>query len=195
MANWEHMVPNKPTTKFRIGSLTKAFTALAIFQLHERGNLNIDDTIGTYLSNYPQGEIITIYHCLTHTAGIPNYTSFQDFWSTTMRLPFTLNELIDSFKDRPLQFAPGSKFEYSNSGYALLTAIIENVSGLTYSDYIQENICKPLGMEHTGCDDGRVVVPHLATGYSYWEKPIHPAYADLSFPLGHMAYILQQRTY
>lgn len=184
MANWEHMVPNKPTTKFRIGSLTKAFTSLAIFQLHEDGKLNIDDGIGKYLSEYPQGEKITIYHCLTNTSGIPNYTSFPDFWSTSMRLPKTLNQLIDTFKNLELDFVPGSEFEYSNSGYALLTAIIEKVSGMLYVDYIRENICNPLGMYNTGCDDGIQVVPNLASGYSYWEKPILPAYADLSFPLG-----------
>lgn len=184
MANWEHKVLNKPTTKFRIGSLTKAFTALAIFQLHEKGKLNINDCIGKYLPNVPQGEKITIYHCLTNTSGVPNYTSFPDFWSTTMRLPSTLNQLIDSFINLELNFEPGSRFEYSNSGYALLTAIIEKVSDLSFGEYIQEKICQPLGMYKTGCDDGIQIVPNLATGYSFWEKPIHPAYTDLSFPLG-----------
>nr|WP_263326988.1 serine hydrolase domain-containing protein [Neobacillus sp. Marseille-Q6967] len=184
MANLEHKVPNKPSTKFRIGSITKAFTAFAIFQLHDKKKLNIYDCIGKYLPNYPQGEKITIYHCLTNTSGIPNYTSFPDFWSTSMRLPSTLNQLIDSFKNLELRFEPGSRFEYSNSGYALLTAIIETVSNMSYSDYIQEKICRPLGMYNTGCDDGIKVVPNLAAGYSFWENPVHPAYADLSFPLG-----------
>jgi CubicO group peptidase (beta-lactamase class C family) len=184
MANWEHGVPNQPTTKYRIGSLTKAFTALGILQLHENGKLNINDCIGKYLPDYPKGEQITIYHCLTNTSGIPNYTNFPDFWSTSMRLPSTLNQLIDSFKNLELSFDTGSRFEYSNSGFALLTAIIEKVSGLSYADYIQEKICRPLGMFSTGCDDGINVVPHLASGYSFWENPIHPAYADLSFPLG-----------
>lgn len=184
MANWEHMVPNNSTTKFRIGSLTKAFTALAIYQLHENGLLNVDDAIGKYIPNYPQGEKITIYHCLTNTSGIPNYTSTPDFWSTTMRLPKTLEELINTFKDEKLCFEPGSEFEYSNSGYALLTTIIEKVSGISYGAYIKEKICFPLGMYHTGCDDGVEVISNLASGYSYWEKPIHAAFADLSFPLG-----------
>ncbi|NHM32066.1 serine hydrolase domain-containing protein [Neobacillus terrae] len=184
MANWEHVVPNKPDTKFRIGSLTKAFTSLAIFQLHEEKKLNIHDCIGKYLSNYPQGEKITIYHCLTNTTGIPNYTSFPDFWSKSMRLPSTLDRVIDSFKNLPLNFEPGSRFEYSSSGYTLLTAIIETVSDMSYGDYIQEKICRPLGMYNTGCDDGIKVVSNLASGYSFWENPIHSAYADLSFPLG-----------
>ncbi|OCA81481.1 serine hydrolase [Bacillus sp. FJAT-27225] len=184
MANWEHKVPNKQTTKFRIGSLTKAFTSLAIFQLHEEKKLNIKDFIGKYLPNYPTGDKISIYHCLTNTSGTPNFTSFPDFWPATMRLPSTLDQLIDSFKNLELEFKPGSRNEYSSSGFILLTAIIEKVSGMSYAEYIQEKICLPLGMHNTGCDDGVKVVPNLSSGYSFWEKPIHPAYADLSFPLG-----------
>ncbi|GGP11251.1 serine hydrolase domain-containing protein [Oceanobacillus neutriphilus] len=184
MANWEHAVPNKPATKFRIGSLTKAFTSMGIYQLHGEGKLNIDDCVGKYLPDFPHGDKITIYHCLTSTTGIPNYTGFPDFWSKTMRLPMTLNQLIDSFKHLELNFEPGSKFEYSSSGYALLTAILEKVSAMSFAEYIQAKICLPLGMKNTGCDNGIDIVPDLASGYSFWEKPIHAAYADLSFPLG-----------
>lgn len=184
MANWEHAIPNKPTTKFKIGSLTKAFTAMCIYQLHEKGKLNIDDCIEMYLPNYRHGDKISIYHCLTNSTGIPNYTSSPDFWPKTMRLPMTLHQLIDSFKTLELNFEPGTKFEYSNSGYTLLTAIIENVSGISYAEYIQENICHPLGMFNTGCDDGIEIIVDLASGYSYWENPIHSAYADSSIPLG-----------
>lgn len=184
IANLEHNVPNMSTTKFRIGSLTKAFTAMGIFQLHKKQKLNINDYVGEHLPDYPNGNRITIYHCLTNSAGIPNYTSFPDFWPSAMRLPSTLNQLIGSFKKQELDFEPGSSFGYSNSGYTLLTAIIEKVSGMSYTDYIQKQICHPLGMYNTGCDDGIKVVPGLASGYSFWEEPIHPAYADLSFPLG-----------
>ncbi|KQL54897.1 serine hydrolase [Heyndrickxia shackletonii] len=184
MANWEHKVPNKPTTKFRIGSLTKAFTALGIFQLHEKGKLSINDYLDKYFPDFPHHNQITIFHCLTNTSGIPNYTSFPDFWFTTMRLPMTLQQVIDSFKNLELNFVPGSRFEYSNSGYALLTAIIEKVSGMSYGDYILEKICRPLGMYQTGCDDGKKIVPDLASGYTFWEKPVHAAYADLTSPLG-----------
>ncbi|KMZ42659.1 MULTISPECIES: serine hydrolase domain-containing protein [Bacillales] len=184
MANWEHQVPNTATTKFRIGSITKAFTALSLFQLHEKKRLNINDYVDRYIPGYPNGDRISIFHCLTNTSGIPNYTSSPDFWPLQMRLPSTLDQLIDSFKVRELEFEPGSRFAYSNSGYALLTAIIERVTGMRYSDYIQEHICLPFGMYHTGCDDGVKLVPGLASGYSFYEEPIHPAYADLSFPLG-----------
>lgn len=184
MANWEHNVPNMPTTKFRVGSITKAFTAMCIFQLHEKQKLHINDYLSKYLPQYPMGDQITIYHCLTNTSGISNYTKFPNFWSSTMRLPLTLNQLIDSFKEKDLDFKPGSYFQYSNSGYALLTAIIENVSNRSYTDYIQEKICHPLGMYNTSCDDGTKVVASMASGYSYWEEPIHAAYVDMSFPLG-----------
>ncbi|MDR0271119.1 serine hydrolase domain-containing protein [Paenibacillus sp.] len=184
MANQVHKVPNTSTTKFRIGSLTKAFTAMCIFQLDEEKKLNIDDTLDKYIVDYPNGDRISIFHCLTNTTGIPNYTSFPDFWPYTMRLPATLNQLIDSFKAHELEFEPGSRFGYSNSGYALLTKIIESVSGMSYSDYIREKICIPLGMLHTGCDDGVRIVSNLASGYSFFEEPIHAAYTDLSFPLG-----------
>ncbi|WP_249310090.1 serine hydrolase domain-containing protein [Bacillus sp. FJAT-49736] len=184
IANIEHSIANKPTTKFRIGSLTKAFTSLGIFLLHEKGSLNIQDSISKYLPDLPHHNEITIYHCLTNTSGLPNFTSFPDFWFTTMRLPSTLQEIIDSFKNLELNFQPGNSFEYSNSGYAILTAIIEKVSGMPYGEYIKEEICLPLGMYNTGCDDGIKIIPNLASGYSFWENPIHAAYADLSFPLG-----------
>ncbi|SFL67010.1 CubicO group peptidase, beta-lactamase class C family [Paenibacillus sp. 1_12] len=184
LASWEHKIPNTPTNKFRIGSMTKAFTAMCILQLHEKKKLHINDYMDKYLPDYPNGDQITIYHCLTNTSGIANYTSFPDFWSRTMRLPSTLHQLIGSFQDRELDFEPGSRFRYSNSGYALLTAIIEIVSGMSYADYISAHICLPLGMVHTGCDNGVKVIADLASGYSFWEEPIHPAYADLSFPLG-----------
>lgn len=183
-ANIEHAIPNSKSTKYRIGSLSKAFTAFAIFQLHDREKLNINDMIGKYMGNYPGGENISIYHCLTNTSGIPNYTSFPDFWSNTMRLPTSLNQLIDTFKDQPLNFKPGEQFEYSNSGYAILTAIIEKVTGISYSDYMREEIFNPLGMKNTGCDDGRKIISGLASGYSMWEETIHAEYTDMSIPLG-----------
>ncbi|MCR8630093.1 serine hydrolase domain-containing protein [Paenibacillus radicis (ex Xue et al. 2023)] len=184
IANWEHKVPNTSTTKFPIGSITKGFTAMSIFQLHEKKNLNINDFVGKYLPYYPNGDRISIFHCLTNTSGIPNYTSFPDFWSHKMRLPSTLEKLINSFKASELDFEPGSRFGYSNSGYALLTAIIETVSGMPYSSYIKDQICLPLGMYNTGCDDGVKLVSDIASGYSFYEEPIRPAYTDMSFPLG-----------
>lgn len=184
MANFEHDILNTSETKFRIGSITKSFTALAIFQLHEENRINIHNTINNYLPYFPNGDKITVYQCLTHTAGITNFTSFPDFWSSTMRLSSSLEEIINSFKNEPLEFEPGTQFEYSNSGYLLLTAIIEEVTGVKYGEYLKLNILNPLGMYNTGCDNGIEIVPNLASGYSYNGKPVHAPYADLSFPLG-----------
>ena len=120
MANLEHGVANSPQTKFRLGSVTKQFTAAAMLQLQEQGLLKVDRPISTYLPDYPQGGAITIHHLLTHTAGIPNYTSFPDYVQK-QRSTMTLDEIIAWFSDQPLEFTPGDRYSYSNSGYTLLT--------------------------------------------------------------------------
>lgn len=166
-ANREHEVPNNPQTKFRIGSLTKQFTAASILQLQERALVNVQSSISTYLPNYPQGEKITVHHLLSHTSGIPEYLNpeaFPDFLDW-MRLPTTLSGLVDRFKDLPLEFTPGEKFKYSNSGYALLAQIVEAVSQQVYADYLQVNILDPLALRNTGHEISLAVIPHLAQGY------------------------------
>ena len=133
MANLELDVPNTPQTKFRLGSITKQFTAMAILILQERGKLNVQDKVKKYLPDAPKAwDEITIHHLLTHTSGIPNYTALPDFLKT---LPdrVTLKELIARFKDKPLDFKPGEKFRYSNSGYVVLGQIIETASGQNYA--------------------------------------------------------------
>lgn len=112
MASLEYQVPNSPQTRFRLGSMTKQFTAATILQLQERGLLEVQATVSTYLPDYPHGDRITLHHLLTHTAGIPNLTSFPDYLKW-MRLPTTLEELIARFKDLPLEFEPGAQYRYS----------------------------------------------------------------------------------
>ena len=166
-ANREHKVRNCPQTKFRIGSITKQFTATAILQLQERGSLNVHSPVSTYLPNYPKGDQITVHHLLTHTAGIPEYLSpesFPDFLDW-MRLPTALDQLVERFRDLPLEFKPGERFKYSNSGYVLLTQIIETVSAQPYADYLQVSIFDPLGLYNTGYESPLAVVPNLAQGY------------------------------
>lgn len=166
-ANREHEVPNHPQTKFRIGSLTKQFTAVSILQLQERGLLDVQSPVSAYLPSYPQGEKITVHHLLTHTSGIPEYLNpeaFPDFLDW-MRLPTTLSELVDRFKGLPLEFSPGEKFKYGNSGYALLAQIIETVSQQPYVDYLQVNVLDPLALHNTGHEMPLAVIPHLAQGY------------------------------
>src|SRR5436190_21672506 len=140
-ANYELDVPNTVDTKFRLGSITKQFTSMAVMILAERGKLSIDDPISKHLeSSPPAWEKITIRHLLTHTSGIPSYTSFPQMMSRTVRLPATLDEVIASFKDKELDFPPGDKFTYSNSGYIVLGKVVEWASGQSYETFLRENI-------------------------------------------------------
>ena len=149
MANYELETPNTPNTIFRLGSITKQFTAVSIMQLQEKGKLNVNDLICKYLENCPQTwEAITIKNLLTHTSGIPNYTGFEDFEKTAAE-PLKSSEVVARFRDKPLDFKPGENYKYSNSAYHLLGIIIEKVSGKTYADYLQENIFTPLGMKNS----------------------------------------------
>ncbi|MGV3466720.1 MAG: serine hydrolase domain-containing protein [Heyndrickxia sp.] len=184
LADFNYDIPNTPTTKFRIGSLTKAFTAMAILILHEQGRLSIYDSIDTILPDYPNGDLITIYHLLTHTSGIPNFTSSPEYWGKTMRLPADLAMVMETFKHMPLEFTPGEEMEYSNSGYLVLTAIIEKTVGINYEEFLKENIWNKLGMDNTGVDTGREILKNRAEGYTVWEKIIHSEFVDMSFPLG-----------
>ena len=166
MANLEHGVPNTPQTVFRVGSVTKQFTGMAVVLLQERGKLSVNDPICKYLTDCPQAwQPITIKNLLTHTAGIPNYTEFPDFMKTAAA-DTTAAELTSRFRDKPLQFALGEKYAYSNSGYYLLGTIIERASGKTYADFLQENIFAPLGMKHTGYDNPVRIIKNRAAGYA-----------------------------
>ncbi|MEA1964396.1 MAG: serine hydrolase [Candidatus Aerophobetes bacterium] len=164
MANYENNVPNISQTKFRLGSVTKQFTAMAIIQLEEKGLLKVNDPLSKYLPDYPNGEEITTHHLLTHTSGIPNFTSFPEYRETIM-LPSPVEKTIERFKYKPLEFAPGEKFSYSNSGYLLLGYIIEKVSGKSYEEYLKENIFQPLNMTNTGYDHHSTIIKHRASGY------------------------------
>jgi CubicO group peptidase (beta-lactamase class C family) len=183
MANYEHDVPNTPQTKFRLGSITKQFTSMAIMQLQEKGMLNVDDAVSKYIPDYSEtGKKITIYHLLTHTSGIPNFTSFPDY-VTTMMIPSPVEKIVERFKDKPLEFEPGEKFSYSNSGYVLLGYIIEKVTGASYEKYIQENIFQPLNMKDTGYDHYTTLLKHRAAGYDLTDDgPANADYIDMTIP-------------
>ena len=150
-ADLEWKIPNSPPVKFRLGSLTKQFTAASILLLEERGNeLQVEDPVSKYMPDAPATwEKITIYNLLTHTSGIPNFTGFPDYRSTEWK-DTTPAELVARFRDKPLDFEPGSKFSYSNSGYVLLGYLLEKISGQTYGDFLQQNIFTPLGMADSG---------------------------------------------
>lgn len=170
MANYELEIPNRPDTKFRLGSITKQFTAYAIIQLQKQELLSVDDTLDKYIPDYPQGNKITIHQLLTHTSGIPNFTSLPEY-ENLQRLPATIDEVIATFKDKPLDFEPGLKHRYSNSGYILLTDIIEKVSGKSYEKYLQDHIFTPLTMHNSGYDHGEILLKNKASGYSLYRQP------------------------
>jgi CubicO group peptidase (beta-lactamase class C family) len=183
MANVELDVPNEPETRFRLGSITKQFTAAAILLLQERGKLNVTDPICKYFDPCPSAwSEVTIHHLLSHTGGVPNFTSFPDYMPKMM-LPVTTTEMIARFKDKPLDFKPGEKWSYSNSGYFLLGAIIEKAAGESYESLLQKNIFDPLKLTGTGYDHFDVILKHRATGYSMSKgKMVNSAFLDMTQP-------------
>ncbi len=184
-ANMEWDIPNQPNTKHRLGSITKQFTAVLILQLAEQGKLKLDEKVTTYLPDYPKetGDQITIHHLLTHTSGIPNYTSFPNFFRDKTRDPYTPEEFVHVFADSTLDFSPGEKFAYSNSGYFLLGVIIEKVSGKSYEELLHENIFTPLKMSGTGYDHHSTIMKNRAAGYDKnGNEYTNTAYLDMSIP-------------
>jgi CubicO group peptidase (beta-lactamase class C family) len=185
LANVEHDVPNKPHTKFRLGSLTKQFTAAAILILQDRGLLNVQDSIDKYIENAPMSwKDVTIHHLLNHKSGIPSFTNFTDYIETCM-IPSRPDKTMLRFKDKPLEFAPGTKFAYSNSGYILLAMIIESVSGLRYEDFLRHSIFDSLGMNDSGHDTFTAILKNRASGYTLDNNELlHSPYCDMDLPIG-----------
>lgn len=185
LAEMEWNIPNQPDTKHRLGSITKQFTAMLIMQLVEQGKLKLNVPISTYLPDYPKknGDVITIHHLLTHTSGTPNMTSFPQFWNDIMPKFYTPQQLVNLFADSTLQFKPGERFDYSNSGYIVLGYIIEKVTGKSYEQMLQDNIFTPLKMNNTGYDHLRTIIKNRASGY---EKNgrfyINANFIDMSVP-------------
>lgn len=181
-ANREHNVPNKPQTKFRIGSITKTFTSMAILQLKAKGLLGLNDSLKKYIPDYPGGEKITVRHLLTHTSGIPDFEFFEEYVSMKT-IPGPILRTIGWFKDRPLEFEPGERYKYSSSGYLLLGYIIEKVSDKPFAEYLEENILGPLHMTGTGCDSNTEILVDRAAGYTEKDgKIINADYVDMFIP-------------
>ena len=185
MANMEWDIPNQTNTKFRLGSITKQFTGMLILQFFEQGKLKLDVPITTYLPDYPkkQGDKITIHHLLTHTAGVPNYTSFPNFFKETSKDYYTPEQFVKLFCDLPLEFEPGQKHKYSNSGYFLLGYIIEKITGKSYEECLQNQILTPLHMNDSGFDHSELIIKNRAAAYekkgtTYLNAP----YIDMNLP-------------
>lgn len=182
-ANLEWNIPNTVDTKFRLGSLTKQFTAASILLLDERGKLKLDDPVKKYLPDAPAAwDKVTIYNLLTHTSGIANMTEFDNF-KEVMRKTWTPAELIAGFREKPLDFQPGEKFHYSNSGYVVLGAVIEKVAGVPYAQFLQDNILTPLALKDTGYDSWSQIIPKRATGYARRKgQLVNDDFIDMSIP-------------
>ena len=183
MANFELDVPNTPHTKFRLGSITKPFTAMAIMLLQERGKLSDQDFVCKYLPECPAAwQSITLRHLLSHTSGIAKHDTAGVYLKTAM-MPMTLPQLIDSFKNKPPDFKPGEKMDYNNNGYILLGYVIEKVSGQSYETFVSENIFKPLKMLDSGYDNHDPIIKNRAAGYRREGATLlNAAYIDQSQP-------------
>ncbi len=183
MANVELGVAIEPDMVFRLGSITKQFTAVLILMLVEEGKLRLDDDIRRYLPDYPtHGYQIAVEHLLTHTSGVKDHLDMPE-WQRLERMDVRLGELIDVFKNEPLDFAPGTGWAYSNSGYVLLGAIIERAAGEAYEDVLRRRIFDPLCMTRSAYDHTERIVPGRVAGYELGAAGFQNArYLSLTHP-------------
>ena len=185
MADMEWNIPNAPDTKFRLGSITKQFTSMLVMQQVESGQLRLEGHLSEYLPYYRKetGDRIALRHLLTHTSGIPNYTALPHFFEDVSRNPYGVKEFVQKYCSGDLEFEPGSKYSYSNSGYFILGAILEQMTGKSYETLLHERILGPLGMKDTGYDHWVTVLPHRAVGYERSLRGFQTApYLDMSIP-------------
>ena len=167
LANMDWNILNEPDTKFRIGSITKQFTSMLIMQLVKEGKVKLDGKITDYLPEYRKdtGEKVTIHHLLTHTSGIPPYTSLPGFWSDSTRNHYEIDYMIKNFHSGDLEFEPGSDYKYNNTGYFLLAVIIEKVTDKSFEENLQERILTPAKMNNSGVDRNERILDNRANGY------------------------------
>jgi len=171
MANFEHKVQNTLETKFRIASISKQITATAILKLCEEGLLNVDDTLSKFIPDFPRGNEITIHHILSNSSGISNFDLYGDFYDALHNESPILG-LIEMFKYKELNFNPGEKYEYSNSGYILLQYLIETVSNQSYEQYLQDNIFSTLGIKSICHDLYQNIILNRACPYDIADNKI-----------------------
>ena len=182
-ANVEWQIPNAPDTKFRIGSVTKQFTSMLVMLLREQGKVKLEDSLCVYLDPCPETwKPVTIHHLLTHTSGIPTYTGLAE-WRKVNMVPHTIDQMIGFFRNLPLDWKPGEKYAYNNSGYFLLGVVIEKASGKKYEEALKEMILTPLGLKDTGYDWTATIIPKRAAGYmGMGEKLTNTAPLDMQQP-------------
>lgn len=180
-ANLELNVPLTTESVFQIGSMTKQFTAIAILMLEEEGKLDLSAPLTQYIPNYPQGDLITMHHLLTHTSGIKDFTKMKTLRDIAQK-DLSPKDLVDFFKNEPMDFAPGSEFRYNNSGYALLGYLIELVSGVTYEAFIEQRIFEKIGMKDSRYANEREIVQNRAYGYQEREGYVNKMRISLNIP-------------
>lgn len=182
LSNLELETTMTPENVFEIGSMTKQFTAISILMLSEQGKLNLEDSLSKFILDYPKGDEITIHELLTHTSGIKDFTRVKGLASISKN-NLKPKELIDFFKNEPMDFQPGTAFKYSNSGYIILGYIIELVSGKSYQDFISQNIFEKLKMNHSFYDSHSKIVIGRASGYQKkGNKYVNSRYISYSIP-------------
>lgn len=174
LADLERKTPVTVETKFRIGSITKQFTAAAILKLAEQGKLAVTDPLSKFFPDFPRGGEVTLRHLLTHTSGIHSYTDKPDFLAKVSQ-PIAPAALVESFKNDPPDFAPGAGFHYDNSGYFLLGEIVAKISGKPFGEYLRATFFEPLGMKDTGVFVNANPPAGMARGYSAVDGKITPA--------------------
>lgn len=166
MANYELLTPNTAATRYNLGSVAKQFTATLIMQLQEAGKLRVTDSVCRYVANCPEAwKLVTLRQLLSHTSGIPNYSQLPNWDEELAGRTYTRSALVALFRALPLEFAPGTKYRYSNSGYFLLGMVIERVTGRSYHEVLRSNITEKLGMLQTSYCDSRLLAEHRAAGY------------------------------
>ena len=166
-ANMELEVPNMPNSVHRIGSITKQFVATMVMQLVEEGKVKIDEKMTSYLKDYRKetGDKVTVFNLLNHTSGIPNYTDLPNFWVDSMKNTYSIDDLVNNFCSGDLEFEPGSKFAYNNSGYVLLAKLIEEVTERSFDENIQERIFDKIGMNESYLDRPEKIIKNRSAGY------------------------------
>src|SRR5262245_36037623 len=186
LANHEYDIANTPKTKFRLASVSKQFTAAAILLLEERSKLKVGDPVSKYLSDWPKAwDEVTLHHLLSHTGGLPGLTTqaLSDVSGLSRATPPPFRSIRDLHKPgeelKPLDFKPGAKFHYDNNGYVVLGMVIEKVSGKPYSEFMREEIFRPLGMTDTGCEEPTMILKQRASGYARVDGTVvNAAYVD-----------------
>lgn len=184
LANREWGMANTGETVFRLGSVSKQFTAMGILILAQEGKISLDNPLSKFIEGFPNADRITLHTLLNHSSGVASYNQIDNYGEMLIR-DMSIDQVIDWFKNEPPVGSPGEKFSYSNSGYVLLAAVIEKVSGQRFEEFLREKIFGPLKMERTGQDVFELLIRQRADGYTCYDgEIINAPYRNLPFTSG-----------